>query len=149
MSDRKWYAWKPGERRLGWHIVGRDGVIGRSYGDGRHVTVGAKLDAGGIHERLELKPLVCKYGMHASPSLEGVSECWYRGRRAVLCLVLLEGDITRRDREGDYSAHKMAGRSQTVLFTYDWGSVLRLKKKRNWNWYQTEQHILGKFFNRK
>jgi hypothetical protein len=151
--ERKWSTWTKTERQLGWHLAPKDGRIGRRFNDGRQIYIGQPLTAlkhtsFGIGGASPTKPKLCKFGMHASKSLDELpSMIW--NRTGTLCLVLVEGDIT--DKAAGYlptsrsSRHKICGLRRTVLFTADWNTVLRMKENKNLTWSQVEHRLLRRF----
>jgi hypothetical protein len=132
------------QKRLGWHLIKKNGHFRGNYSDHRVAQVGVPMEAGGFNKAHYSKPSVCHFGMHAAPSIQNVM--WKDSPDMTLCLVLVEGDIT--DDGGDHGSGdicKISGQKRTILFTADWSWCKTLMEKNDWNYPQLERHLLNRF----
>lgn len=130
------------EKRLGWHIIRKNGHFRGTYSDHRVAQVGVPMEAGGWNKAHYSKPSLCHFGMHAAKSIE--SCMWKDQSNMTVCLVLVEGQVTDKD-GSDSSKNKIAGLRRTILFTANWDWCKTLKNNNGWTWNDLEKHLLGRF----
>ena len=98
---------------LMWHFarVGSDGTPRLGYGDNREIRVGETL-------RVEIEPILCEQGLHASARLWDALS-YARGERLSLCLVTLGGTVL-------HDANKSVANERTVVAMLDAGTTDKL-----------------------
>jgi hypothetical protein len=152
---------KKGDARLGWHILGKNGVLG--YDDGRTPKLGESLEMKSSRKYEYDKnsyatvngPELCRAGMHASPHITDAIHSFIGRRKHFLTFVLVHGEVTNKRRKilgmpAEWDKKKFVGRNRVILGKWTWNHVNSLLrdelKKPNMGftsaWAAVEQRLL-------